>query len=302
MKTNRLFYKIPLLALVFVLVACASSGIAGIDHEIRESGMTFQFYSVTMTTSPTLLGDHTFSPDAGDTALIVHGYYTGNFDEYQNKVQGRNEGLFVITDGQGNKWVRSAVVMGSSGSKLTMDIAFLVPLTSSGPYILSSNIGKTWSVDITSLVNNQSKENKSNLTPTVTADKLTILKANGYSEVENNSLFFCPDGCKVLRNANTNITVAIKNNGSVIFGISPLGSDVTLSNDQLNGFASVIGLIYGPDMVSWLQNTLQGMKATLGYSGHSVGSVNGSKVELQCEWNEGKTNVMTITIDPATQP
>lgn len=305
MKTSRLFYTIALLALVIVLVACTPRGIAGIDYHIRESGMTFQFYAVTLTTSPTVIGDHTFSPDAGDAALIVHGYYTGDFEKYQDKVPGRNEELFLITDAKGTQWIRNAIYMDKSDSKLTMDIAFIIPSTSPAPYILSSNIGKTWSVDITSLVNNQLSGNEAtltNMTPAIAPDISSILRANDYSEVENNSLFYCPDGCKVLTNTNTNTQVAIYDNGIVIVGISPLDFAVTFSDDQLDAFASILAQIYGPDMENWLQNTLLDMKATLGYSGDSTGIVNGFRVELKCAWKEGKTNIFSLTIDPTTQP
>jgi hypothetical protein len=146
-----LFSTLAFITLVTGLIGCTPRGTAGIDYPISESGVTFQFQSTTITTNSTVMGDHSFAPGPGDIAMIVHGWYTGDLNKYALMGPYQNAELFYISDSQGNQWGWKAVRADKSGSKSTVDIAFSLPATATGPYVLKSNIGKTWSVDITFL-------------------------------------------------------------------------------------------------------------------------------------------------------
>jgi len=151
-NTTAMVSTMAVLVLVVGLIGCTPRGTAGIDYPISESGVTFQFQSAMITANATPLGDHTFSPATGDVAMIVHGLYTGDLNKYDEMGPYQNAELFYITDSQGSKWGWKALSADKSGSKLTFDIAFSLPATATGPYVLKSNIGKTWAVDITPLV------------------------------------------------------------------------------------------------------------------------------------------------------
>ena len=150
MKTKRLFKVIAVLVLALGIVGCTPHGIAGIDYPISVSGVTLKFYSAELSTNEMIVGSHSFSPDPGDYVLVVHGYYTGDLKALYEKIT-YGGFLFYVSNSQGDKYRASVIQAGESNSNLTIDIGFIVPMTSEPPYILRSDIVKPWSVDITSL-------------------------------------------------------------------------------------------------------------------------------------------------------
>jgi hypothetical protein len=151
MKTKNLLLGIAILGLALNITGCGKKGVAGIDTPLSVSGVTLKFTSAELSTSALTLGSHSFSPDQGDYVLVVHGDYTGNFNALYEKIPYGGY-LFYLSDAQGAKYKESGIAIGKSDPGLTVDIGFIIPITAEKPYLLQSDIGKSWSVDITSLV------------------------------------------------------------------------------------------------------------------------------------------------------
>lgn len=150
MKTNRLLAAVAVLVLLGV-VGCVPRHVAGIDYPISDSGVTFKFYSATVTTDPIVFWGQNLVPDHGGFVLVVRGFYTGDFALYQ--FGGSTDELFYVTDAQGNKEIWKAIeTLPSKSGVFNIYIAFLLPKTGTAPYVLHSSIGKAWSVDTTHLV------------------------------------------------------------------------------------------------------------------------------------------------------
>jgi hypothetical protein len=187
----------------------------------------------------------------------------------------------------------------SSGYTITISMNECYPLVAGLTISIAPPLITT--VAMTALV---STNTSPTLIPTVSEETLSILKADAFSEVENNSTFYCPDGCNVLNNQNIGTSVALYNNGKIVFGIQPLGTALLFTDDQLNTLGSILGKIYGPDMTDWFQKTSPTMKNQSGYyNGDITDTVDGNNVEIFfASSGDTNQNMGTITIIPPTKP
>lgn len=136
----------PIPTATLVPTATPIPQIPGIDFPVTVQDVTLKFYSVTITTGETNVGDTVMSPNPGRSVLVVQAMYTGDMASLINGPYHPENALYITdVDNVVKQWMQAA------WSSTSVSIGFFV-MTGRGPYILHNTVGQTWSIDLTPLM------------------------------------------------------------------------------------------------------------------------------------------------------
>ncbi|HUC94481.1 MAG TPA: hypothetical protein VMR19_00550 [Candidatus Saccharimonadales bacterium] len=142
---------VPVLIVVFGITAWAGLGSSAATnatvHPVTIYGVAFKFDSITVSPEQVIPRNTNQIVDSKTmTQLAVNGTFTGNYDTLLNSGHYGSYSLFYVTDGAGN--VYNWNIISPKKATGTIEVIFDIPSGAPHPYVMHTDVDKTWLFDL----------------------------------------------------------------------------------------------------------------------------------------------------------